>query len=354
MFKKSATYLLLILLTACSTKIANFESYQKSLIPKTSFMPTAEMVEGKPPKVVVFKLDEEENNEVAKQAGLGEAMMVDIENVLTQRRLAKLIDRKAAAKLEKEIALAELNKTGSYKGPQIADYAISGSISNAGFTKKYTASRISISLQGEITRKPAKFTYSSQVVGNVKIYELPSMAVAENFEFDGKKSRSESVLTDNNVSVLGLVEFGGQKVKGLDRDDSLVRKAGNEAIDSISYKIQNFFAKRGYILEKRVLGKKKPIFKINLGSSDGMKKGDKFEIVTKYENENPITGKSEIESRVLTSGKVSNIINPDSAWIIIDKKDAADLIRIGDIVQFKYKRGFFNKTMKMVEGFVSN
>jgi hypothetical protein len=39
---------------------------------------------------------------------------------------------------EKEIALAEMNKSGSYKGPQVADYAISGAIGNAGFTKKYS------------------------------------------------------------------------------------------------------------------------------------------------------------------------------------------------------------------------
>ena len=352
MFK--AKYILLILLvTACSPTISNFDDYQRASVPKTSFMPSEEMTEGKMPKVVVFALDEGEN-EVAKQAGLSNSMTVDIENVLTSHRLAKLVDRSAARKLEKEITLAELNNGGSYEGPEVADYAVSGTISDASFTKQYTASKFAINLRGELVKKPAKFTYSSQVSGNVKIYELPSMSVAENFDFQEKKSRSENVQSDNNLSVMGIVEFGGKQVKGIDRDDGLIRRAGAEAIDSISYKIRNFFAKRGYILEKRILGKKKAIFKISLGSSDGIKKGDKFEIIGKYENENPITGKSEIEKRVITTGKVSDRIDPNSSWIIIDDKKRVNSIRLGDIIKFKYKRSFFSKTTKLVEGFIPN
>lgn len=308
-------------------------------------MPKPEVVEGAVPKVVVFELDEGQND-VAKQADLGKAMTVNVENVLTENRLAQLVDRKIAVKLEKEIALAEMNKTGVYKGPEVADYAISGAISNAGFTKKYSNGFLIPDGKGGFTKTDPKFTYSSDVSGNIKVYELPSMSVVANFEFNGKKSRSENVKTNNNLQIGGLIEFGGQKAEGLNRDDGLVRNAGKDAIDDVSFDIKNFFAKKGYILEKRVL-KNKAIFKISVGSADGIKTGDKFEVIGKYQIDNALTGKTEIERRIIASGEVSDKIDPKSSWVLIDDSNTINSIRLGDMVQFKYARGFFSKVGKM-------
>ena len=335
--------------TACAPTISNFNSYQKQPISKTAFMPDPEVIEGiRPTKVVVFNLDENDI-QIAKQASLGSAVTANIENALTKDRLAKLVDRKSASKLEKEIALAEMNKTGSYKGPEIADYAISGTISNASFTKKYSSGGIYPNKDGSMTRVPPKFTYIGDISGNIKIYELPSMSVVENFEFSGKKSRVENVQSDNNVSIGGLVEFGGQQAKGIDRDDNLVRKAGEEAISDLSVDIKNFFARRGFILERRSL-KSKSIFKINLGSSDGIAQGDKFEITGQYETENALTGKNEVERRIIAEGAVSDKIDPQTSWVIIDDNQAIENIRIGDSVKFKYKKSFFNKIGKLAAG----
>jgi hypothetical protein len=203
---------------------------------------------------------------------------------------------------------------------------------------------------GGFTRVPPSFEYTSDVSGNIKIYELPSMKVIENIEFFGKKTKKEQVKTNNNISIAGIIEFGGQKVGGLKRDDGLVRNAGIEAIDNISFILKNFFAKKGFILGKRSL-KNKSIFKISVGRSDGVKVGDKFEVIGKYENFNALTGKIEIESRIVASGKVVDHINPKSSWILIDDEDSVNLVRLGDLVKFKYKRGFFSKAGKFMNGF---
>ncbi len=348
MFNKK-TIIILAALTAssCTPTISNFNAYLPQQFPKTNFMPSIDLVDGKPPKVVVFELDEGKN-EIANQADLGKSITVSVENVLTENRLAELVDRKIATKLEQEIVLAEMNKTGSYKGPQVADYAISGTIGNAGFTKKYSGGFVIPNKDGTLTKTAPKFTYTSDVSGNIKIYELPSMQVVANLEFAGKKSKSEEVKTNNNISIGGLVEFGGQKAEGLNRDDGLVRNAGKEAIDNVSFDIKNFFAKKGFILEKRAL-KDKVIFKISVGSADGIKVGDKFEVIGKYETQNAITSKSEIERRIITSGVVSDKIDPKSSWVLIDDSDVVNSVRLGDMVQFKYKRGFWSKTAKAVD-----
>lgn len=351
MSKKTSAIFSLALVTlfasSCTPTISNFGSYQPQPFPRTSFMPTSDMVEGKPARVVVFELDQGQN-QIAQQADLGKSITVNTENVLTKNHLAQLVDRNIAGKLQQEIALAEMNKTGVYKGPEVADYAVSGAIANAGFTKKYSNGMM-IPTRNGVTNIPPKFTYTADVSGNIKVYELPSMSVVANFEFSAKKSRSEDVKTDNNISVGGgLLQFGGQKAEGLNRDDGLVRKAGADAIDSIAVDIKNFFAKKGFILEKRVL-KDKAIFKINVGSADGIEAGDKFEVIGKYQTKNALTDKAEIERRIIASGVVSDRIDPKTCWILIDDEKTINTIRLGDMVQFKYQRSFFDKASKFAE-----
>ncbi|MBU6339813.1 MAG: hypothetical protein KGQ36_07595, partial [Rickettsiales bacterium] len=226
-------YLFPLLFTiSCAPTISNFDDYQKQFLPKTAFMPTKENLEGIEPKIVVFALDENDN-QTATSAKLGESMANDIENILSKNNLGEIVDRKAAAKLEKEIALAEMNKTGAYKGPIVADYAISGAISNAGFTSKYSAGFFYPNPRtGDVITVPPKYTYSTDVAGNLKIYELPSLEVVQAIEFSNKKSRSENVAQDGGLSWGGL-QVGGKKAIGATKDDSLIRKTGNEAVSDI-------------------------------------------------------------------------------------------------------------------------
>ena len=88
---------LLALITSCAPTIKNFEQYQKQFLSKSQFLPSEENLAGKPAKIVVFALSENDN-QVATQAGLGAAMANDIENVLAKNRLAQLVDRNAMEK----------------------------------------------------------------------------------------------------------------------------------------------------------------------------------------------------------------------------------------------------------------
>jgi hypothetical protein len=341
-------YLAILLLAAsCSTTIKNLDQYQKQFLAKTEFMPTKENLENKPPKIVVFALDEN-NNEIATQTQLGNTIANNVENVLAQNRLAELVDRKANNKLQKEIALTEMNKTGAYKGPKVADYAISGTISNAGFSSKYSSGSTFINPKTrQIVSIPPKYTYSSDVSGNLKIYELPSLTVVQTIEFAGKKSRSENVQQNGGLNLGGL-QIGGEQAKGINRDDNLVRQAGEDAVSEIAVDIKNALAKKGYILEKRTLDNK-TAFKISLGSEDGLKQNDKFEVTGKYEIENAITGESEIESRIIAQGSVSNIIDPKSSWVVVEDTKQAEKIRLGDSLKMKYKKSPFSGVIKITK-----
>ena len=346
MIKKTTTYCFIFgLLFSCAPKIKNFNKYQKQFFPKTSFMPSQDDLNGRLPKVVVFSLDEN-SNQTASKAGLGTSIANNIENVLAKNKLAQIVDRNAADKLQQEIALAEINKSGSYKGPQIAEYAISAAIGNASFNSKYSAGGTFLNPKtGTIVTVPPKYKYNSLAVGNIKIYELPSLNVLQAIEFNGRAGRTEDARNNGGVN-FGGISIGGEQVAGTDRDDGLVRKAGEDAIDNIKAEIQNIFAKQGYIMEKRIF-KKKSIFKINLGSSDGIAQGDKFEIIGQFENQNSINNQVEVEKRIIATGKISDIIDPKNAWIIIDDSENNDKIRLGDAVKIKYKKNKIDKIAKV-------
>lgn len=336
-----------LLLSSCTPTIKNFDKYQKQFISKSDFMPDEKKLENKLLKVAVFDF-EEGDIETAKNANLGKSVATTLESLLSKYRLAELVDRKAVEKLQKEVQLAEMNKTGSFKGPQVADFAVSGSISNANFTNKYVDGSTYVNPKnGQVISVPPKFVYNSQVSGNVKVYELPSLAVVETIELNGKAIRTENVQQDGGFR-LGGIQIGGDQDKGVQRDDGLVREAGADALDEAEHILRNVFAKRGYILEKRTF-EGKSIFKINLGSEDGLKHGDKFEMIGQYEVENPISGKSEIERRVIATGVISDKIDPKSSWIILDDKKQESVVRVGDMIKMKYSKSSFKSITKMAK-----
>jgi hypothetical protein len=322
---------LLFILSSCLA-IRNFDSYQKVPLSESEFLPTKSELKGEIKKIVVFPFDIGEN-QVAKNANISKVAITSVENILTENKLIKLVDRNSAKKLKKEILLSEMKKSSGYKGPQIADYAVMGVFSNASFTSKYKAPMPSYKPNQGFYVNPAGFSYESNVSGNVKIYELPSLSVIENIAFQGNAIRTEGS-KEEGADIMGIINIKGKRDEGAKRDDNLVRQVAKKSIESISRKLKNVFAKKGYILEKRIY-EKKAIFKITLGSKDGIKKGDKFEIIGKFDEENPITGESEIESRILAKGKISDRINYKSSWILIDKDDY-NRVRLGDVVRIKY------------------
>ncbi|MES2961804.1 MAG: hypothetical protein V4694_05415 [Pseudomonadota bacterium] len=290
---------LLLLICSCATpdsRIKNFSKYQKEFLPKNKFANEQEIIEGKTLKIVVLAFDENKNT-AAIQDDLGNSIANNVENILSKNHLGEIVDRKAVSKLRNEIALAELKKTGSYKGPLVADYVISGTIlEDSSYVNERSGRRF------------------STVAGILKIYQMPSLSIVGSAEFSAKKSSPKQ----------------SSKTEG-------VRIATEYAITDIETKIKNFFTKKSYILEKRSF-QNHSIFKISSGSNDGLKQGDKFEIISQSEDENAITNQMEKESIVIGTGVVSNLINPKTSWVLIDDSEKCDLIRLGDEVTMQYTR----------------
>lgn len=328
-------FLGLILFTiSCAPTIKNFDSYQKAPILKAKFMPSKEAVMGEPVKVAVFPL-ESEGLLIARNSQLGSSIAVDIESLLTKDKLIDLVDRKAYQKLKKEVELAEMGSNKTYKGPLVADYIISGAISKANFTSKYISAKHSFNIEsGTYSYIPPKWNYASEVGGNIKVYSIPSLNIIRAFEFDGRSVMSENAKSKSNPKK---------------EDSYLTKEASRNALEKIGIDLKNFFAKKGYILEKKML-KNSAIFKISLGSKDGVKQGDKLIVYSKKEERNALTGENEVFEVKIAEAVIADIINNESSWILVKNKKDIEKIRLGHIVQVKYKKGFWKKFGKASSG----
>lgn len=316
----------LILLSGCSTKVGNLADYQSAPLAQSKFMPT-NLDAGKP-KVVVFELSNGKNSS-AIQADVGATAATEIERYINESGSVELVDRAAADKLQNEIQLIEMGGTTPYNGPAIANYAISGSISNTGTDTKFVEAVAYKGKDGKIYRTSPSCSYISKVSGLVKIYELPSMRIAFSQNFSDTKSQSEDAR-------------GAYDCDRSDRPE-LVRAATVDGIEAMRHDLKNFFATKGYISEKRLSSDgKKIIFKVEFGSNDGIQEGDEVSIYTLQENFNAIRKTSTQEEIKLGVAKVSEQITQNACWLLIEDKALADKIRLGDYVKVHYSKTFLD------------
>ncbi len=309
--------LLLAILYGCASQISNIAEFRPVVLQKSPLMPTEAQLNGHRPKVVVFEI-EDGGNVVASQAALGRSLTGDIENVLSSR--AELIDRKAASKLKDEITLVEANQIDSEEGseitgPEIADYGISGKITNAGFTHRFKEGSSWTDKKGINHYTAPTFRYTAKVSGVLKIFQIPSLKVVKTISFSDNKGRTEEARSSQQYA---------------ERDDAMVLGAGADAIQSSRIMLENFFGKRGYVVDARRKGER-IIYKVTFGRNDGIQPGKECDIYSALESINQITGKKTYEQVKLCEGIVTNLVSPDTAWIEVDNGDS--LLKLGDEVR---------------------
>jgi hypothetical protein len=302
-------------------------------------MPSKEvMMSNELPKVIIMDIDDN-GMKIAKQAKLGRSIATDINTNLAQAKSVKIVKRVNKVSYEKmlskEVKAAELSKElGTDVGQ--ADYILTGQLSNASYDHTFRAAYTSYVKTKHGTRAihhPPSISYKACAVGNIKIFALPNLDEAKSIDFDECSHSSEEARSPSDAKL---------------RNDGLVREAGNEAADTAKYPLKNFFAKKGYIYEMRKDGDDL-IIKTTLGTKFGAKEGEDVEIYAVETLTNSLTGVSKDTVVKIANGKISNQLNSDFSWIIVDDLDEGKNIEAGDFIKIKYEEGFFSKTIKFLK-----
>jgi len=325
-FQKALPYLVsgavIMGMSGCGPKVKLTE-YKPAPIAKADIMPTASELEHKKPKVVVMALQNGSTDLVRRVDG-GKSVADSTEAILVNSKLIELVDRGAAVKLQQELSLVELKgDTGkTYQGPEIADIAISGALSSGVVSSKFTESRTSCDKKGKCYTSPASCSYQGSVSGTMKLYELPSLKVIDSFSLSGSDSYSEEGYCKSHFDQEGLIS-----------------KAAENAPNSLKVALLNQFSPKGYITERRN-NDGKTIFLAQIGSQQGAAYNLKIKIYAMRSTVNPLNGSVNNEEIFIGEGRVSDQITPNTSWILIEDKEVADQIRVGDYVKYNYQKGF--------------
>ncbi|MCV6608225.1 MAG: hypothetical protein OIF32_08440 [Campylobacterales bacterium] len=319
-----------LILSGCGTAIKNVNAYKKDILKPTKFMPSKDILSGKSlPKVIIMDLDDS-SSKTARQASLGKSMAGDIDSQLTKGKSADILKRVKKTNITEELKLAELSDAMGGDELNSANYIIGGKINSSSFKHEFVAKKGYYSKNGYVS-VPAKFFYTAEVKGQVKIYQLPSLKVVGSFDFDDNKQRTEQAPT----SFFG---FGKTDTSHkVTRDDGMIRGAGSDAVNSLRLPLKNFFARKGYIFEKRSKDDD-VIVKVSLGSKNGAKEGEKVFFYTQEESGNPLTGETYLETIKIAEGVISDQVRPETSWIIIKEVYSGKELRAGDYMKIEYEK----------------
>lgn len=327
--KKVVPVVLALAISGCATtNISNPTTFEPLQLEPSEVMPTKDELAGKPARVVVFNADDGDIA-LAKRARLGATISGEIERYLS-RADVELVDRSLAEKMREELVLAEMHGRTEYTGPEVADYAIVSSITQATTGSSFTEARVWQDKKGKTHRTPAKCKYSSGVAGTIRVYKMPAMQTIAFVDLEGRSSSDQ----ETRHSQCSLNQAGG---------DGLARAAATNGVANARAKLKNHFAPRGYITEHRFI-KNKHIVKVNIGSARGLKTGDRVQIMTVSRSFDSLNDRESVETSPLGTGRVTNQISSNFAWIIVDKK-IADNIRLGQPVQAIYNIPFTERVL---------
>jgi hypothetical protein len=266
-----------------------------------------------------------EDSASARGAGLAAVASSALETMLGSGGV-EVIDRKLAGKLEDELKVAELKGSGSYGGPDVADYAIRVVMGNAGWNSTYVnASQYKNPLTGKIDTIPASYTHTATSQMSLKIFQLPSLKLVDQMDASGKV---------NNT--------GQQRAAGPGDALGLMRTATDSGIKGKRNEVLNEFAPKGYITDKRTKDKK-AIFRVQLGKNTGAKQGDKVEIWTVQKVGNSFDEVS------LGTGVMSDLVGNEGSWILVEDEKLASRVRKYDYVKVKMGGGFFDSLNNLLK-----
>jgi hypothetical protein len=232
-----------------------------------------------------------------------------------------------SSRLDQEIRMCEMqaNKCGIDTGPAVARYAVKATITRASYGARYVERQV-MKIKGKDVVTDPYYSHSAAASVSLKVYELPSM---------------------REVKAIVGSDTGSNTTPGPDNlGYAMVTAALKSAISTGQARADflNLFAPRGYVIGKRG-GGKKSIFKVSIGSAQGLVPGAPVVILAEETTINPITKKPTVDMVDVAKARVSNIVTSNEAWIVLEDEDKAALVKLGQQAKVFHEKGnaFFEK-----------
>lgn len=319
-----------VVLSGCfSTTIANPDKYIFVSMDNAAVLPTNAQLENRPYKVVVFDVNDK-NLALAREAESGST---------ATRELVKQI-RKSNTVIVSKTGLDGLKNAidvqrTDYTAPAGVDYAVTGNITVAKYTKEYEKVRYTTDKNGKVHVTEPYCAHGTLLQGTIGIYDVKTMRLAHSFAISSgsHKSVKKTVNQSHSCQSLPRKEI-----------TTFLWSNGASAVGREDVQLMNFFRPKGYVLERRAKGDEN-IFKISIGKSNGVVADQDAVFYTADENKDPVTGAVTYVQNEIGEGTVSDKVHEKHSWVLIKDKELASKIKLGSVVKVVYEKSFMDKIM---------
>lgn len=251
---------------------------------------------------------------------------------LTADAGAELTDRSVGrvGELRTEGVLGELEgrATEAVAG---ADYALATRFSKYQYAGEYSKPfKMPWQSDEEVANKPGTCEHTASI-------EL----VVQMIEIEGN---------DKVTKTFFLEHFAEQKTRDLDPActlpsvtlEALFEKALDEALSCLDLPLGMALAPRGHLNgHRKAPGADRHIYRITLGSEQGIERGETVEIRREQRSMSP-TGKETLEERVIATGEVTDQVRAQLSWIAVDPSKADASLLDGDVVRPVFTEGLLS------------
>lgn len=317
----------LLTLTGCASTFSLSEYRQEVQLQAAPRLPTeADLNRQGRARVVVFEADD---SNLSKARGSEAATILTraVEDLLATNG-AEVIDRGIASRLDQELQLAEVKGVAGYDGPVLANFAVKPTITLAEYGAEFVPASSYTDKRGKTYTTPASYSHRAAVNISLRVYEVPSLRPLKSLNGRGSSTQS----TSNR----GSHELG----------PNMVRTATRSALNEVRYELLSLFAPKGYVLNRRDKGGKS-IFRISIGSDQGLVAGNQVVIYSEQENLNPITQKVSYDKAPVVEGYVSPVVTANEAWILVNDDGKAKNVRLGDRVEVVHKAAGLSRLFRV-------
>ena len=327
LYKNMAIFFFFIsIISGCSApKVEmDFNTYIRAPLEKAAVLPARGEINNLEKKTVVVFSYDNSNANLSKESNIKNKTAATLENYIANVGV-ELVSRQGDKdeQLREEAKLYRLmsNERGIYNGQYKADYFIMGLINSIGAKGEFYQYK-----SKEETER--KCNYIVTISGSIRVYNMLERKIVQDIRFDTNHSSSENTRS-SNCPIRPSIKL-------------IAQRAVDIGLGKAKAKLQNFFASRAYILEKRTNGDRN-IFKVSMGDNNNLKPGDNIDIYTREIATNSLTRSANVEERKIAEGKVTDFVTNTTAWITVPDKVQANRIRLGDLARVRYQRPIIDR-----------
>ncbi|MCX8075730.1 MAG: CsgG/HfaB family protein [Aquificaceae bacterium] len=328
-------------LFACAPKVNLSEYGEKELDSKTAQHKLPDyVVNKKKPRVAVLPFGTAQD--VAKRCNLDASAQENTINTLVKVGTTEVVERgqlnalmqeaKLSVGIGGDIDIAQLSRLGSG-----IDYVIVGSIASVNTSANFTEARQYTDRQGRLIVTPPTCTETGTASLTVRVLTFPAGTVL--------KAMTPKATKTNNREVRFSGDCRVQDVCGL------LSSAVASAADDMREDFLALFPAYGYVYKTMTHNKeaKKRIAFITLGSGDGLKAGEKVDIIEFKVERDPVKGGDILREYVVSECTVveNNLATDRSICIIPEEKAQNVLVR--HAVKTRVNVGLLRKIEKLTK-----